>query len=139
MSRTDDFKEEETKTSYKDYSLRVSSYEERQRVRNILKDIPQNTTFDRDAQDRGLESGDTRISQITVRAQEYFKQWIGRVVEIEDSDNFVAKSASLRIDICHCIFKVFILLTVYLISHLCLNDAVDSNHSKSLKSFKRMI
>lgn len=96
MSKTDDFQEEETKTSHKDYSLHISNYEEQQWVRNILKNIPQNATFDQDAQDRGFESGAAKISHISVHAQEYFKQWIGRVVEIEDSDNFVAKIELLR-------------------------------------------
>lgn len=96
MRRTDDFEEEVAKTSYKDYSSRVSDYAEWQRVRNMVRSIPQNTTFDRDAHDNGLESSDVRIGSISVRAQEYFKQWIGRVVEIEDGDNFVAKIEQLR-------------------------------------------
>ena len=96
MRRTDDFEEEEIRSSYKDYSHRILKMEEWHRVRNIIRDIPQNSTFDRGLQDRGSESGDVRDREIKVRAQEFFKQWIGRVVEIVDSDNFVAKIESLR-------------------------------------------
>jgi hypothetical protein len=96
MSRTDDFEEEEICSSYKDYSQRILKMEEWHRVSNIIREIPRDSTFDRDAQDRGLESSDVRDREVQVRAQEYFKQWIGRVVEIEDSDNFVAKIESLR-------------------------------------------
>ena len=96
MRRTDDFHEEEQRSSYKDYSTRISKIEEWQRVRDMVKTIPQDTTFDRDAQDKGPESSDNRNSKFTVRAQEYFKQWIGRVIEIEDSDNFVAKIELLK-------------------------------------------
>ena len=98
MKRTDDFKEEDVKTSYRDYSTRISRIEEWQRVHNIVRGIPQTTTIDRDAEDKGLESGVVSKSHITVRAQEYFKQWIGRVIEIEDSDNFVAKVELLKGD-----------------------------------------
>ena len=50
MRRTDDFREEEIKTSYKDYGPRISKIEEWQRVHNIVRSIPQNTTFDKDAE-----------------------------------------------------------------------------------------
>ncbi len=96
MKRTDDFSELELRSSYRDYSTRVSSFEEWQRVRNMIKHIPQDTTFDKDALDKGMESGNSVPVQITVRAQEYFKQWIGRVIEIEDSENFVAKIELLK-------------------------------------------
>ena len=51
--------------------------------------------MDSDAQDKGFESGYYRKEQITIQPQEYFKQWIGRVIEIVDSDNFVAKIEQL--------------------------------------------
>lgn len=96
MRRTDDFREEEIKTSYKDYGPRISRIEEWQRVHDIVRSIPQTTTLDKDAEDKGLASGIISKTHITVRAQEYFKQWIGRVIEIEDSDNFVAKIELLK-------------------------------------------
>lgn len=96
MKRTDNFSELELRSSYKDYSTCISSIEERQRVRNIVRRIPQDTTFDKDALDKGMESGNSIPGQITLHSQEYFKQWIGRVIEIEDSDNFVAKIELLK-------------------------------------------
>lgn len=96
MKRTDDFIEEISNSSYKDYTTRIFNLEERLRVQNMVEHIPQETTFDKDAQDKGLISSDIRENHFTVRAQEYFKQWIGRVVEIEDSDNFVAKIELLK-------------------------------------------
>ena len=96
MRRNDDFSEEFSKSSYKDYSTRISKIEEWQRIRNMVSHIPQNTTLDIDAQDCGFASGNTKTSKVTIQAQEFFKQWIGRVVEIEDSDNFVAKIELLK-------------------------------------------
>jgi hypothetical protein len=98
MSRTDSYVKDDAKSSYIDYSLHVPEYIESLHIRDMVSSIPQDTTFDKDIVDNGFKSKAFVKSQIEIHAKEYFKQWIGRVIEIENPDCFVALIEQLKGD-----------------------------------------
>lgn len=96
MGRTDSFVEDGPQSSYKDFGYRFSKYSESLHIRNIVKNIPQETTFDRESVDKGSDSGAEEKGKIEIHQTEYFKQWIGRIIKIESKDCFIAKIEELK-------------------------------------------
>ena len=93
--RTDTFVDEELASSDRNYNERIQRFKELDILKRKLCRIPE-TTVDIDAIDNGYNSGGSINGPISIHSREYFKQWKGRVIQIEDGDCFLAKIEALQ-------------------------------------------
>ena len=78
-----------------DYQDQIDRINERREIQRMLHSIP-GTTLDAGTENILVETAGKSINHVHIQAREYFKQWVGRVVEIEDNDTFVAKVETLK-------------------------------------------
>lgn len=85
----------ENKTSYRDYQEQIDDFSRLQDINRMLQAIP-STTNDASIGDYVAVTGVKSNESGKVQAREYFKQWKGRVIEIEDKETFVAKIEAVK-------------------------------------------
>ena len=85
----------ENKTSYRDYQEQIDDFSRQQNINRMLQTIP-STTKDASIDDYVAATGVKSYESGKVQAREYFKQWKGRVIEIEDKETFVAKIEAVK-------------------------------------------
>lgn len=80
----------ESKTSFHDYNEGLRLFTEQEDIQKMVRAIPSNT-LDVSVDDYVAETGVKSNKKVKIQTREYYKQWIGRVIEIEDNESFVAK------------------------------------------------
>lgn len=85
----------ENKTSYRDYQEQIDDFSRLQDIHRMLQGVP-STTKDASIEDYVAVTGVKSYDSGKVQAREYFKQWKGRVIEIEDKETFVAKIEAIK-------------------------------------------